>query len=34
MAIDIFNIEPHKVSRSLEGYTIMFYGEPKTGATN
>lgn len=34
MSIDIFNIEPHKVSRSLDGYTIMFYGEPKTGATN
>lgn len=29
MAIDIFSIEPHKVSRSLNGYTIMFYGEPK-----
>lgn len=34
MSIDIFNIEPHKVSRSLEGYTIMFYGEPKTGKTS
>ena len=34
MAIDIFSIEPHKVSRSLEGYTIMFYGEPKTGKTS
>lgn len=33
MAIDIFSIEPHKVSRSLEGYTVMFYGEPKTGKT-
>lgn len=29
MAIDIFSIQPHVVSRSLEGYTIMFYGEPK-----
>lgn len=29
MAIDIFSIKPHEVSRSLEGYTIMFYGEPK-----
>lgn len=34
MAIDIFNIKPHKVSRSLEGYTVMFYGEPKTGKTS
>lgn len=34
MGIDIFSIEPHKVSRSLEGYTVMFYGEPKTGKTS
>lgn len=34
MAIDIFSVEPHKVSRSLEGYTVMFYGEPKTGKTS
>lgn len=33
MAIDIFSVKPHEVSRSLEGYTIMFYGEPKTGKT-
>lgn len=33
MTIDIFSIKPHVVSRSLEGYTIMFYGEPKTGKT-
>lgn len=29
MAIDIFNVEPHKVSRDLKGYTILFYGQPK-----
>lgn len=34
MAIDIFNIKPNKVSRSLDGYTVMFYGEPKTGKTS
>ena len=34
MSIDIFNVEPHKVSRSLEGYTVMFYGEPKFWAFN
>lgn len=33
MAIDIFGVTPHKVSRDLRGYTIMFYGEPKTGKT-
>lgn len=31
MAIDILNIEPHKISRDLKGYTILFYGQPKTG---
>jgi hypothetical protein len=29
MAIDIFNIKPHEVSRDLSGYTVLFYGEPK-----
>lgn len=29
MAIDILNIAPHKVSRDLKGYTILFYGQPK-----
>lgn len=33
MAIDIMSIKPHEVSRSLEGYTVMFYGAPKTGKT-
>ena len=33
MAIDIFNITPHVVSKDLSGYTVMFYGEPKTGKT-
>lgn len=33
MAIDIFSIQPHEVSRDLKGYTVMFYGEPKTGKT-
>ena len=31
--IDIFNIEPHQVSRDLRGYTVFFYGEWKTGKT-
>lgn len=29
MAVDIFAVEPHKVSRDLKGYTVLFYGEPK-----
>jgi len=33
MAIDIFNIQPHEVSRDLCGYTVLLYGQPKTGKT-
>jgi hypothetical protein len=33
MSIDIFNIQPHEVSRDLRGYSVMFYGEPKSGKT-
>jgi hypothetical protein len=33
MGIDIFGITPHKVSRDLKGYTILFYGRPKVGKT-
>lgn len=33
MAIDIFAIQPHEVSRDLSGYTVLFYGQPKTGKT-
>ena len=33
MALDILSITPHKVSRDLRGYTILFYGAPKTGKT-
>lgn len=33
MGIDLLNIEPHKVSRDLRGYSVMFYGEPKSGKT-
>lgn len=31
--IDIFSIEPHKVSRSLRGYAVFMYGGWKTGKT-
>jgi len=33
MSIDILNIEPHQVSRDLKGYSILLYGDPKTGKT-
>ena len=33
MAIDLLALQPHKVSRDLRGYSVFFYGEPKTGKT-
>lgn len=33
MAIDIFSIEPHEVSRDLRGYSFLLFGSPKTGKT-
>lgn len=33
MAINLLNIEPHKVSRDLSGYITFIYGAPKTGKT-
>ncbi len=31
--LDLLNLEPHKVSTDLRGYSVMFYGEPKSGKT-
>lgn len=31
--INIFDIQPHQVSRDLRGYSVFFYGEPKSGKT-
>lgn len=31
--IDLLNLQPHKVSRDLRGYSVFFYGDPKTGKT-
>ena len=31
--IDLLNLQPHQVSRDLRGYSIFFYGDPKTGKT-
>lgn len=33
MAIDLLNIQPHKVSKDLSGYITFVYGSPKTGKT-
>ena len=33
MAIDLLSLTPHKVSRDLRGYSVFFYGEPKSGKT-
>ena len=33
MAIDLLSLAPHKVSRDLRGYSVFFYGEPKSGKT-
>ena len=31
--VDIFAVKPHIVSRDLKGYTVLLYGQPKTGKT-
>lgn len=33
MANSLLDIKPHKVSRDLRGYSVLFYGEPKSGKT-
>jgi hypothetical protein len=33
MSVDIFSVKPHVVSRDLKGYTVLLYGQPKTGKT-
>lgn len=33
MANSLLDIKPHKVSRDLRGYSVFFYGEPKSGKT-
>ena len=33
MDIDLLELQPHKVSRDLRGYSVFFYGEPKSGKT-
>ena len=31
--INLAAIQPHQVSRDLRGYSVFFYGEPKSGKT-
>lgn len=31
--IDLLSIEPHQVSRDLRGYSVFFFGDPKSGKT-
>lgn len=33
MANSLLSIQPHKVSRDLRGYSVFFYGQPKSGKT-
>ena len=33
MAINLLELQPHKVSRDLRGCSVFFYGEPKSGKT-
>ena len=33
MTIDLLSVTPHEVSRDLKGYTVLFFGEPKSGKT-
>ena len=28
--IDLLSLTPHQVSRDLRGYSVFFYGEPKS----
>ena len=30
---ELLDLEPHKVSRDMHGYSVFFYGEPKSGKT-
>ena len=33
MDINLLDLQPHKVSRDMRGYSVFFYGEPKSGKT-
>lgn len=31
--VNLLELTPHQVSRTLRGYSVFFYGEPKSGKT-
>ena len=31
--MNLLDIQPHVDSRDLKGYSVMFYGDPKSGKT-
>jgi len=31
--LNLLDIVPHQVSRDMRGYSVFFYGEPKSGKT-
>lgn len=31
--MSLLDIKPHEVSRDLRGYSVFFYGDPKSGKT-
>ena len=31
--LNLKGIKPHQVSRDMRGYSVFFYGEPKSGRT-
>lgn len=33
MAFNLKELQPHKISRNLKGYTLLIFGEPKVGKT-
>ena len=33
MGNSLLDIKPHQVSRNLRGYSVLFYGTPKSGKT-
>ena len=30
---NLLDVQPHQVSRDMRGYSVFFYGEPKSGKT-
>ena len=30
---NLLDVQPHQISRDMRGYSVFFYGEPKSGKT-